>query len=505
MDGRNSRWTGRVRRSAWLVAGCVVIATAQGGEILPTHRLRRHSPEERPAVTPVNSTDGLEDCGPELPGVREVMGPDFDPARFDELAVAGQGRLVAYVQATFDPITQSLGAKGLVVLREGRTEVSVSGGSGDDDQASIQLDPFGWRMAFRGSTDVGDPEAASDVYLHSATLRGDAAEGTRNVTNVGGAGYRAFAPSLAARTRLRGVGGGYDVRERDARVAFVSDADLDTIGLARNPDEGGPNVDEFQQLFLWSERGNSFRQLTKNDEDAEIHRPSLNGRGSVIAFESTGDLTPNAADPRDPDRIGNPFGVRQIFVWRDGPQRGRIKQITFGDFDSFAPRLTATGRYVFFCSAGDLIPGKNADGNFEIFRYRRRGPPARRLRQLTDTTVGDSVLPRPTRSGTKVTFYSTVLPQSAGTRFGDDGRQCGPSAMHWGAGRVRLIHGVTDVENAARAIAGAPVIVVGPPAPGASAAKIHFVTNDPSYLPEEPLLPAGFAFFVVRATRFSRN
>lgn len=453
--------------------------------------------------------DVLELLPPEQRTTTEILGEGFDPAKFDEISVAGDGRLLAY--ATSVAATGLPGAtKEIVILpiAPGEDPVRVPKVATDDDQPAIQVDDFGYRCVFRSSAGAGGV-APSNIQLYSLTRAGDTpTTGTVAVTEI--TGGAAFDPALAARTWFRDVGGGIRVKERDARVAFVSDAEL----------VPGQNPAHLEQLFLWEEQGSVMRQLTRHDDEAaRVNRPSIAKSGDVVVFESTADLVPDSVDPIDSSRVGNPDHVRQIFRWRRGLG---LDQLTWSDGDCFSPRMDLLARFVLFSSRGDPITGGNPERNLEIFSVTPGAPPSRRLRQLTQTADGDSVFPRPTVRSGVFAFFSTVHPpgladptsaESATNpmqEFGEGRHQCTPQAMLYDRGRFVHVHGYGDKEIALRFI-GPPSrlpVLTGPPVPSPFGQKVFFATNDfvlnppPARRKDPPNLDTQlFAFFVAMAVR----
>lgn len=511
MSNRRKQWIRVVGAAA--VLGAVALGVAEARGLLKDYRLRRMSSAPTMASPPFTPDPDAPDCAV-IPGVPEIVGDSFDPGRFDQIDLAGNGRLVAYPSAV---TAASPGTRAIVVLSEGGDPSIVAEASGDDDQPSLAFDKMGWRMAFRGS-DGAAGETPSNVYLHTVTrvASSDSEEGTpeprsesetRNLTNLDAAeGLFARDPSIAARTIVREIKSGVTVRERDARVAFVSNGDLDKGQLGPNADVEGKNPANVEQVFVWRERDRRFRQLTRNaDADATMARPVISGNGRYVAFESDADLVPDAANPRDPAQVGNPDGVRQIYMWIETSGGGVLRQLTWSAEDCLAPRMTADGRFVLFCSRGDLLPGGNPDGNFEIFRWRRGASPVRSLAQLTETAAGHSVLPRPTRTPRRFVFYSTVMPAVGEPRLERGTVQCGPVALIWANRRVRLVHGVLDSENAKLIARDENPIVVGPPA-AANGSKVHFATNDPLLNPSDETGHASLIrYHMARATRHPRR
>lgn len=439
----------------------------------------------------------------------EILGESFDPAKFDEISVAGDGRLIAY--ATSIGTTGLPGtAKEIVIqpIAPGDPTVRIPKVATENDQPSIQVDDFGYRCVFRSSAGAGGV-APSNIQLYSLTRAGDTpTTGTVAITEI--TSGTAYDPALAARTRVRDVGGGIKLKERDARVAFVSTADL---VAAQNPAH-------LEQLFLWEEQGAVLRQITKHDDvTAHVNRPSIAKSGDVVVFESTADLVPDAVDPIDSARVGNPGHVRQIFRWRRGVG---IDQLTWSDGDCFSPRMDLNARFVLFASRGDPIRGGNPELNLEIFSVTPGASPARRLRQLTQTLEGDCVLPRPTTRPTVFTFFSTAHPQGLKypnapesdlnpvEQFGEGTHQCTPQAYLYDRGKVLHVHGYSDIENALRFLATPSKLPVltGPPVPAPFGQKFFFATNDfrlnppPAHKSDPPNDTTQlFAFFVAMATR----
>jgi hypothetical protein len=414
-----------------------------------------------------------------------VVGPDFDPAAVDELSVAGDGRVTAY--ATLFGETGVPGAtRDVVVDFESGAPKRYSDAAGENDQPAVDFDKFGYRVVWRGS-DGARGTTTGNIYIaeHNSVLPTVDSEIdptpvklTSLTSTQGGDNFgTAFDPAIAARVRFRDAGSGIMIAERDARVAFVSTGNLDLTG-----DDGGRNPGHVPQVFLWLEQEERFEQITDvedptasttDDPGLRVARPSISGNGDIVAFEANADLTPDAADPKDPTRIGNPGRVRQIFVWRRGVG---VRQITWSTGDCRAPRLSRDGRTVLFCSKGEPIAGANPEGNYEIFQWVASGAPARRLRQITQTTAGQNVLPRPTRTPSTFAFWTTSNP---GGIFSTDS-QVAPRAVLVNRGRVSHVHGYSDLDNTARLLDPVTLglVFTGPPCPGVDGRRIHFATND---------------------------
>lgn len=491
--------------AASVLAGSAAAPVQAGPRSGRAFRYRKLEDEKSGASIPfpadledLASATSFEDLEP-------VLGEDFDPALIDQIAVTARGATVAW-----PTLLSEVGVPGatrdIVIFREGVADrVRASDAGGDNDQPSLDQDLFGLRMAFRGS-DGARGDTPGNIYLrtHTRKDREAPAEGeepasgpsedvaTEKVTSLVAtttdANFgTAYDPDLCARTRKRDAGSGVKVLERDARIAFVSTGDLHRPRTPADSDvvPDGHNPDHLPQLFLWREQTNDFFQITRIEEEGfEVNRPSISLAATRIAFECTADLTPAAVDPKDPTRTGNPDGVRQIYLWQQG--RG-IRQLTWSDRDCLAPRIADSGRFVLFCSQGDLITGGNPEGNFEVFAWVDGRDAARSLRQLTATAEGHSVLPRPTRSPSVFVFWSSATPAEEDAEFGAGDAQIGALPYLWRRGKVTRLGGYTDQENVDRILDSpdpespeAPVIS-GPPCASADASKVQFATNDPRF------------------------
>jgi hypothetical protein len=494
---------------------CAVLTDARAAAVQKKYRLVRLGDDGTKQHPPGPYLTAPSTCTPDLPAealaqlpperrlLPEILGPLFDPADFDEISVAGDGKLLALATSVSEQGVPGL-TKQILILGEGpgAVPVRVPLAGVSDDQPAVQLDEFGYRCVFRSAPSPGG--SPSNIQLYSFT-DDPLPEVTGTVAVTEGTSETSFDPAFTARIRVRDLGGGLKKRERDARVVFVSTDDL----------VEGENPDNLEQLFQWREQGATFVQLTHHtNPDAHLNRPSISKSGDIVDFECTADLVPGAVDPLDASRVGNPDHVRQIFRWRRG--RG-IQQLTWSDGDCFSPRTDPNGRFVLFASRGDPITGGNPEKNLEIFQWVASAKPHLRLRQLTQAKEGDSVFPRPTLNPKVFTFFSTCIPpqpaegSNPAVKFGDR-HECTPQALLYDHGKIVHIHGLLDIENAVRVIQDPTAIPVltGPPAPGIHPLKIYFATNDPKLNPrpapgEDPDTTASiFAFHVAMATRYAK-
>lgn len=141
-------------------------------------------------------------------------------------------------------------------------------------------------------------------------------------------------------------------------------------------------------------------QLTSNANcnGGGQYYPSIDGHGQKIAFTSYCDLAPG----------GNTDLNSELFVMNvDGTGLTQLTSSTGGGVNE--PAISANGQRIVFSSTSDLIPGRNADLNSEIFIINIDGSG---LRQITHTTGGDpnnfggNTHPRLDPKGQRVTFSS---------------------------------------------------------------------------------------------------
>ncbi len=114
-----------------------------------------------------------------------------------------------------------------------------------------------------------------------------------------------------------------------------------------------------EQLTTTSDQGSGFQ-----------HRPSINSDGSRICWTSFRDLVSQNADLSS-----------ELYLWRDGIG---IEQLTdSGSYTAVQSFISADGSRIIFEGDADLVPGSNADGNFEEFYWDENAG----FFQVTDTTV----------------------------------------------------------------------------------------------------------------------
>ncbi len=141
-------------------------------------------------------------------------------------------------------------------------------------------------------------------------------------------------------------------------------------------------------------------QLTKSNCAYGSFYPSVDSTAKVVAFTSFCDLVPG----------GNTDGNSELyFMNTDGTGLAQLTRTT-GGIGIMEPYLAGNGQSIVFASDRDLVPGNNADGNFEIFTISTNGT---NLKQLTNTVGGRVDLGFPGSTGPcfdpkaqKITFSS---------------------------------------------------------------------------------------------------
>lgn len=173
---------------------------------------------------------------------------------------------------------------------------------------------------------------------------------------------------------------------------------------------------------------------------SESFAPTLSRDGQRIAFLSNADLVPGQ----------NPHYLEQVFLF-DAHSTHRYTQITHvaaKDVNRMvgSPRISGNGGTVVFVSNADLVPGKNQDGNLELFVFEHE---TNQLLQGSQTeSPASHQSPRVSHDGQMVVFLGIHPPFSERPHTG---------VYYWN----RLTGGVQRLLDTPRADAGAfgqPVI-----------------------------------------------
>jgi Tol biopolymer transport system component len=136
----------------------------------------------------------------------------------------------------------------------------------------------------------------------------------------------------------------FDISAGDTLVALSSQADLT-----------GDNPDGNREIFLFDRGTETFTQITDTAGGDNIV-PALNGDGTLIAIDSTADLTGGNADAN-----------REIFLFDSDTTTFTQLTNTVG-VNSLVPDITPDGATIGFHSNSDLT-GSNPDVSLEVFLF----------------------------------------------------------------------------------------------------------------------------------------
>jgi Tol biopolymer transport system component len=218
----------------------------------------------------------------------------------------------------------------------------------------------------------GDSNRSNDVFVRDRTT-GLTARVNVGTTGTQGNGYTAFA-AISADGRF---------------VAFES--------VASNLVPGDSGVED---VFVRDRKANKTRRIGAGDQTSED--PAISADGRFVAFTSYADnLVP-----------GDTNETTDVFVVN--LQAGTIQRVSVGtgglqaDGSSFAPAISADGRFVAFSSvAGNLVPDDN-NSKYDIFVFDRSlGKPRRASVGYRNLEAdGDSFVPSISADGHQVAFQS---------------------------------------------------------------------------------------------------
>lgn len=159
--------------------------------------------------------------------------------------------------------------------------------------------------------------------------------------------YRTGEPLLQVTDTTTGFNDEASINWDGRRLALTSDNDL----------VPGNNRDLNGEVFLW-ELGVGFTQLTDTTGWAPTYPPTIDDAGALVAFVSGQEIVPGQ----------NPYELDHLFVWSE--TTGDFTQITFGnDQPNAFPDFSGSGGTVVFYSFGELVPGGNPTGDFQVFAW----------------------------------------------------------------------------------------------------------------------------------------
>jgi subtilisin family serine protease len=278
-----------------------------------------------------------------------------------------------------------------------RASVDTLGSDGNGWSTNPKISADGRYVTFRStSTDLvsGDTNNATDIFIH------DTITGTTEFVSVSTSGTLANGTSFA-----------HVISADGQHVAFESQATNLVTG-----DTNGV-MDVFVRDLT---NGTTTRvSIHSNGTQATMLcvRPSISGDGRLVAFQTdspnlVSNDTNGAADlfvhDRDPSNNG-------VYDEPSDRSTARVSVTTSGgqsNAPSFAPWISANGRYVAFESnATNLVTGDN-NGDTDIYIFDRQTS-INRLRRVTlnengDEANGSSFEPSLAASGRDVAFYSSA-------------------------------------------------------------------------------------------------
>ncbi len=131
------------------------------------------------------------------------------------------------------------------------------------------------------------------------------------------------------------------------------------------------------EIYRWDRQTSTLVAVTSTSACENVN-PSINYAGTVIAFESTCNAVTGAGS------------VRKLKIWSGGAANSGNAFLPAGTCIGRNPALNTRsgqdGTYLAFESNCNPTGG-NADGNFEIFRYRNVDPVPNRFAQITSTVA----------------------------------------------------------------------------------------------------------------------
>ncbi|MBM4050348.1 MAG: hypothetical protein FJ279_35070, partial [Planctomycetes bacterium] len=315
-------------------------------------------------------------------------------------ALSADGRYVAFTSWASDLVGGDANGTSDIFLHERQTDttqrvsVSSSGDDADGRSSAPALSADGDYVAFQSeATNLvpGDTNSSEDVFLYH---RSTATVQRVSVSSSGGqADQASSAPALSS-------DGGY--------VAFVSSAH-------NLVDEDTNNQDD---IFVYERSTGEVERVSVASDGAQSNggsdAPSLSANGRLVAFRSDA----NGLVPGDTNGSADVFvhdrqtGVTErVSVASDGTQ---------SDGSSFAPSLSADGRYVAFQSYATNLVAGDTNGRADVFVYDLQSRTIQRASVTSGATEtnGDNWSPALSGDGRYVAFGSqawNLIPDDTNT------------------------------------------------------------------------------------------
>ena len=307
-------------------------------------------------------------------GAQTIFGNSFQPS------ISSSGRFVAFWSGAPNLIGNDSNGRTDIFVRDRkknktkRVSVKTGGGQANNDSFEPSISANGRYVAFVSVANdlIGsDNNAAADVFVHDRQKKKTRRVSVR--TGGGEVNSESFSPAISGNGRF---------------VAFDSNASTLVGG------DGNNRTD----VFVHDRQTKKTKRVSVKSNGAEgtdsSFTPSISGNGRFVAFASE---APNLVG-------GDNNGSVDVFV-RDR-QTGKTKRVSVKSNgaeahggDSFAPSISADGRFVAFQSdATNLVSGDN-NGHTDIFVHDRKTKRTRRVSVKSNGQQGNDPSRQPSISG----------------------------------------------------------------------------------------------------------
>jgi Tol biopolymer transport system component len=380
--------------AAALTAACVAGTATGGAAVCPPGTQNPNYCEQPPKP-------------PRTQLVSEGAGPSTRPA------IDGAGDLVAFESASQNIGVDPNGAVRDVFLRDllggpaRLISVSRDGRGGNGPSGSPALDGRGDRVVFASAASnlvAGDANGAGDIFVSNAAGQvsrvsvdgsGREANGPSSQPDIDRAGRYVAFTSQATNLFPDDTNGVADVFVKDLQTGGLTRLAVPAFGAQTDGPSGRPSI---SSDGTWVSFQSSATNLVAGDTNgvADVFAVRVDGTGLFRASVSSQGAQQNRAVPAPFEQVSDVARDGRFVVFdsdatnlvgrdRNGSTdvfvRDRIRRTTTlvsrdlylrqGNGDSFAPTITAAGRYVAFRSlAGNLVPNDGPDD--DVFVYDRQ-------------------------------------------------------------------------------------------------------------------------------------